>query len=118
MSAMDDFDASISKLLGQLPSPTNNELTRIGEISMQYAAEIRQTARTALVITSSIIAVQDKVVQSPRTDVVSDSEDALAAYAKTVVDAMTEHTTGSTSASIASLKDNRTEAVLLCQILN
>ena len=111
MSAMDVFDASISKLLGQLPSPTNNELTRIGEISMQYAAEIRQTARTALVITSSIIAVQDKVVQSPRTDVVSDSEDALAAYAKTVVNAMMEQTNASTSASIASLKDSSSEAM-------
>ena len=90
MSAMDGFDASISQLLRQLPSPTNNELTRIGKISMQYAAKICQTARTALVIISSIIAVQDKVVQSPRTDAVSDSEDALAAYAKTVVNAIME----------------------------
>ena len=87
---MDGFNASISQLLRQLPSPTNQELSRIGEISMQYAAEIRQTARTALVITSAIIAFQNKVVQSTRTDVVSDSEDALAAYAKTIVDLMME----------------------------
>jgi hypothetical protein len=78
---------------------------------MQYAAEIRQTARTALMITTSIIAVQDKVVQLPRTDVVSDSEDALAAYAKSIVNAMMEQTNASTSASIASLKGSSSEAM-------
>ena len=72
------------------------------EISMEYCAKIRQSARTAFVIVASIISFQDHISQETRMNVLAESEDIIAMYANDVV-SMNSQTTSAITSSLSAI---------------